>query len=399
MEFYQNTFERFTSLYGEKPEVLVSAPGRVNLIGEHTDYNDGFVLPVALDRSIYLAAGPRNDNILSIHSIDLQSSVSIPLDSLAFNSKETWSNYTIGVAAQYVGRGMPVRGANICVRGNVPIAAGLSSSAALEVASTIAFQVLNTHDISLMDMIKISCQAETQFVGVQCGIMDQFISMMGKKDHAMFLDCRNLYFENVEFPRHVKIVICDTGIKRELMRSAYNQREAECEEAVRQISKMKPGASSLRDLSVEEFRELKPKMTSLARRRAQHVISENERVVKSVAALRSQDLSTLGRLMLESHQSLRDDFDVSSDELNAFVDIVSGMKGVYGARMTGAGFGGSAICIADERHIDELVDSLKTEYPKQAGRSFTIYITQPHHGAAVVFPKQSMEARNLASTL
>jgi galactokinase len=350
-----------------------------------------------MDRAMFVAAGPRSDRLLSLHSVDLQSSVTVALDSLTLDQQLGWSNYPKGVAARLQSRGKLLGGANLCIRGNVPMASGLSSSAALEVACAAAFQELNGLTLAPMDLVKIACEAETRFVGVQCGIMDQCISMFGRAGHALFLDCRDLVLRHVPFPSGVGIVICDTNIKRELARSAYNRREAECEESLRQIAAVLPGKRTLRDVSLEEFQTVRAGLTPIARRRAGHVISENQRVLDCVAAMERADLATMGALMTASHASLRDDFEVSSRELNAFVDIACASPGVYGARMTGAGFGGCAVCIVDRGKIDELIERLRNEYPRQAGRSFTIYLTEPHDGARAVFPARSMTPESLAT--
>jgi galactokinase len=397
MEFVHDTIARYRQVYAEEPALVVTAPGRVNLIGEHTDYNGGFVLPVAMDRAMFVAAGPRADNLLALHSVDLQSSVTARLPDLAYDHLLGWSNYPKGVASRLLKRGGAVSGANLCIRGNIPIASGLSSSAALEVACAVAFQALNGLSYSPRELVELAREAETDFVGVQCGIMDQCVSMFGRKRHALFLDCRDLAMRHVPFPAGVGIVICDTGIKRELARSAYNRREAECDEALRQIRRTFPSKQSLRDVSVDEFRELRPGLTPIAARRASHVVTENQRVLDCVRAMESGELAAMGALMTASHGSLRDDFEVSSKELNAFVEIACASPGVYGARMTGAGFGGCAVCIVAEDRIDALIERLRSEYPRQAGRSFTIYLTEPQDGASIVYPARSLTPQILAA--
>lgn len=395
MELINDTIERYTQLFSEDPTVIATAPGRVNLIGEHTDYNRGYVLPIALDRKIHIAAGPRKDNILMMHSVDVQESVHVSLDDLKFDSSSLWSNYPKGVARLLLDKGFPVRGANLCIRGNIPIAAGLSSSAALEVASVLAFRALNAFDISMMDLISLSCRAEVEFVGVRCGIMDQFVSVMGRKDHALFLDCATLEYRHVPFPGGIRLVICDTGIRRELARSAYNQREAECDDAVRQLARLKPGIRSLRDISMQEFQQMRASLTPLAQRRAAHVIHENQRVLQSIEAMLENDLRQLGTLMVSSHVSLRDQFEVSCRELDAFVELALDSPGVYGARMTGAGFGGCAICLVEESALDPLIEHLRVAYPKAVGRSLTVYLTRPDNGARLYNPRRDLAPINV----
>ena len=390
MELISDTIQRFRQLYREDPEIIVTAPGRVNLLGEHTDYNNGFVLPVAIDRNIIIAASRRSDEMLCMHTVDFQDSVRVLLTKNTFDDRQLWSNYPKGVAHVFWSNGFRTSGANFCIRGNIPTAAGLSSSAAIEIASAIAFRFLNELDLSVVDLIKFSQKAEIEFVGVHCGIMDQFVSVMGKKDHALFLDCMTLEHQHIPFPHNAQLIICDTGVKRELARSEYNQRKAECDEAARQLSLLKPDVKSLRDVSTEEFQEFEKSLTPLSRKRARHVLSENQRVLKSVDAMRRNDLREFGKYMVESHVSLRNDYEVSCKELDVFVDIATESDGVYGARMTGGGFGGCAICIVADDKIDELVDHLRTEYPRHAGKSLTIYLSSPNDGATVIFPKQSL---------
>jgi galactokinase len=390
MELTVDTIQRFRHLYGEEPEILVTAPGRVNLLGEHTDYNKGFVFPVAIDRQIIIAAGPRRDEMLSLHSVDFQHSLRIPLDKNTFDEGELWSNYPKGVARVFRDRGYLKTGANFCIRGNIPIAVGLSSSAAMEVASAIAFRFLDGVNLSALELALLAQQSEIEFVGVQCGIMDQFVSVMGKKGHALFLDCLTMKHEYIPFPANVQLVICDTGVKRELARSSYNQRRAECDEAVRQLAVRNPSVASLRDVSPEEFKDLERALTLIPAKRARHVISENQRVLRGVRAMKNNDLDEFGRLMVESHASLKNDFEVSSRELDVFVDVATRVDGVFGARMTGGGFGGCGICIVAEDSIDELVDHLRTEYPRYAGKSLTVYLSAPEDGAAVMYPQQSL---------
>ncbi len=388
MELIADAIERYRRRYGSEPEIVATAPGRVNLIGEHTDYNGGFVLPIAIDRKIVIAAGPRPDRLLNLHAADLQSSASIPLGA-AFDPDRLWSNYPAGVASVLESHGHSLGGANLCIRGDIPVASGLSSSAALEVATAVALTRLNGLPLTVGEIIAYSCEAESEFVGVGCGIMDQFVSVRGRSNHALFLDCQTLDYEQVPFPRGAQLIVCDTGVRREVSRTAYNQRRSECGEAVRQIRKNLGDILSLRDLSAELFRSVENRLNPLARRRARHVVMENDRVVRFVAAMKGGDLPEMGRLMTLSHISLRDDFEVSCPELDAFVEIANGTDGVFGARMTGAGFGGCAVCLVGEKFIDDLVEKVKTEFHRHAGRSFAIYLTTPSSGAAIHSPARS----------
>ncbi|MDI6765978.1 MAG: galactokinase [Bacteroidota bacterium] len=398
IELIKDTIQRYHNLFSTNPEYLVIAPGRVNLIGEHTDYNLGYVLPVAIDRNVIIAAGNRHDDMLNLHTVDLQASISTSLSNLTNDTAALWSNYPMGVAYILRKKGYRLHGANLCIRGNIPIGAGLSSSAALEVGSAIAFNNLNGLNLSLIDLIKISHEAETDFVGVHCGIMDQFIAIMGKHRHALLLDCQSLKYDYILCPTGVKLVVCDTGVRRELARSAYNKRQEECNEAVRQIAKEFRDISSLREVTSEQLETVKKKLSAIQYKRAKHVITENGRVLKGVDALRECNLPVFGSLMLESHLSLRDYYEVSCRELNVFVEVAMKSESVYGARMTGAGFGGSAICLVAEDAVDSLVDLLRSEYPKRAGRSLTMYLASTGDGAAIINPKVSLIPKIIAES-
>jgi galactokinase len=389
MELIHDVLQRYRQLYGTDPEVIVRAPGRVNLIGEHTDYNDGFVLPVAIDKSVVVAAGKRKDQLLHLHTVDFQKTVEVSLAELAYDENVLWSNYPIGVASTLIAEGFNLCGANFCFRGNVPIAAGLSSSAAIEVDCVLAFKHLNRLDLSVSEIIRLARKAETGFVGVQCGIMDQFVSMHGRTGKAVFLDCKTLQYEYVQIPEGVALIVFDTGVRRELVRSAYNRREAECEEALRQISKVFKPLTSLREISMIEFERIQPALTQMTQKRARHVISENERVQKGVELLQRKDVHGFGKLMFESHKSLQNDYEVSCHELDVFVDIARESQGVLGARMNGAGFGGSAIALVENDALDDFVKHVRVEYPRRASHSLTIYLPFIGDGAAIATAETS----------
>jgi galactokinase len=384
VELIQDTIKRFHQLYGNTPQLIATVPARINLIGEHTDYNDGYVLPAAIDRNIIIAGRRRDDRSVNLFSVDLKPERHVSLDDLKYDEENLWTNYPVGVAVVLQREGLMLKGADLLIRGNIPIGAGLSSSAAICVGSTLVLSRLNGIAITPMEIVKFAQQAETDFIGVQCGIMDQFVAIMGKKDHALFLDCKTLEYRHIPLPKNIRIIICDTGTHRELARSAYNQRRAECEDAVRQLTRFYPSVESLRDISYDQFQSIEDKLSPIARKRALHVISENDRVLKSVQALQHNRLDEFGLLMIESHKSLRDNYDVSSKELDAFVDIAVESEGVLGARMTGAGFGGSAICIVEKDNVDSFVQRLRSSYPKRAGRSLTIYISSIYGGATLI---------------
>ncbi len=376
-----STIHAFESKFGAPPVVVSSAPGRVNLIGEHTDYNNGFVFPVAINRRTVIAASPRNDLTLQIEAHNLKSFVSVPLDRLERSKEHAWSNYCKGVAFYLRESGKRLKGANLLINSDIPNGAGLSSSAALEIATAYALLALNKISMPPLDVIHLCHNAEFEFVGVHCGIMDQFISCTGKREHALFLDCETLQYEHVRIPSGCNLVVCDTGIRRNLASSEYNIRRQQCSEGAHLLSYVLPSVKTLRDVSVKQFEQHKGRLGDIIQRRCRHVIHENERVVLSVAALKKNDLSEFGKLMYQSHMSLKDNYEVSCPELDAVVDICAEVEGVYGARMTGAGFGGSAICLVDAGQAEEVVKRLQLEFPRNTGHKPAIQVCTVEDGA------------------
>lgn len=377
------TAEAFQAKFRTPPTCVSSAPGRVNLIGEHTDYNNGYVFPVAINRRTIIAASPRNDKKLHIHAQNFGSSVEVSIDELKPTKEKSWSNYSKGVASILQESGVKLGGANLLINSDIPNGAGLSSSAALEMATAYALLMLNHITMPPLEVIQHCHNAEFEFVGVHCGIMDQFISCMGKKDHALFLDCESLAYEHVRIPAGCRLVVCDTGVKRSLAASEYNIRRQQCSEGAHQLSYLLPSVKTLRDVSVKQFEQHKGKLGDVIRKRCRHVIYENERVLQSVAALKRNDLSEFGKLMYQSHMSLKNDYEVSCAELDAVVDICAEVDGVYGARMTGAGFGGAAICLVASEHADEVAKRLEREYPQKTNRKPSIQVCTVEDGAQV----------------
>lgn len=359
--------EAFRAAFGTRPLLVATAPGRVNLIGEHTDYNGGFVLPAPIDRHIAVAAGPRPDDQLVVHARDFGSLVRTPLADLRPDPRNPWANYVKGVVSLLLKDGLPVAGMNLSVTGTIPVGAGLSSSAALEVA--VVYAITRLHEMPAEDarLIELCREAESEFAGVDCGIMDQFVSALGRRGHALFLDCRSLQFTQVPFPAEAELIVCYTGVPRSLSTSAYNQRRQECREAVTHLSTILPSLSSLRDVTPGVLEEYSPHLPPVPGKRARHVVTENGRVTLAVDALRRADLPDFGKLMYQSHLSLKTDFEVSSPELDAVVDLCAKAEGVYGARMTGAGFGGSAVCLVHRDAAADLIHRLETEYPAKTG--------------------------------
>jgi galactokinase len=368
-ELEQDVAGAFTARFGSKPACVVSAPGRVNLIGEHTDYNDGFVLPAAINRATAIAASPRPDHSLLIHAENLLATILLDLKDLHPRKTGSWSNYPAGVAHFLLKQGISLRGATMIIRGDIPRGSGLSSSAALEVASALVFLTLNDVTMPPLDVIKLCQKAENDFVGVKCGIMDQFISYLGKKDHALLIDCRSLEHTHVPFPGGVRLLVCDTGVKRALASSEYNKRREECAEGVRILASRIPGIKNLRDVNPGHLMEFGELLDGTVLKRCRHVVTENDRVMRSVDALQSRDLVQFGNLMYASHASLRDNYEVSCAELDAVVEICSGVNGVLGARMTGAGFGGCAICLVREQNTEMVMERLQRDYPERTGKN------------------------------
>ena len=367
--------------FGFPPSVVASAPGRVNLIGEHTDYNDGFVLPAAIDRAIAVAVSEREDDRLFLCADPQSDHFIVSLDDLRPSDRRSWTDYPVGVAALLKKRGGPLRGANICVQGNVPRGAGLSSSAALELATAFALVELNGITIDPVELATLCQQAEHQFAHVQCGIMDQFISCLGRCAHALLIDCRSLAYVHVPLPGGLHILICDSGVRRSLANSEYNRRREECMQGMRELSAKIPGVRALRDVTATQVEEFSPALDPVLRKRCLHVTRENARVERSAKALLKGDLSEFGKLMYDSHLSLRRDFEVSCKELDLIVDICAESEGVYGARMTGAGFGGCAVALVKESSSPALIERLCREYPERSGKKPAVYICTADDGA------------------
>jgi galactokinase len=304
----------------------------VNLIGEHTDYNDGFVFPGAINRTTAIASAPRPDSQILVHAQNLNLTMLLSLHDLVPRKSGAWSNYVAGVAQFLRVRGDELRGADLLINSTVPRGSGLSSSAALEVATAHTFIALNGLHLSELETVLLCQRVENEFVGVKCGIMDQFISALGRKDHALKIDCRSLAYEHVPFPGGVRLIVCDTNVRRALASSEYNRRREECTTGAGILARYKPGVRNLRDVAPGEFASLEHHLDDITRKRCRHVVTENARVEESVLALNAGDLERFGRLMYESHASLRDDYEVSCPELDAVVEICAQCAGVFGAR-------------------------------------------------------------------
>jgi galactokinase len=371
----------FYTIYGAPPQVVVHAPGRVNLIGEHTDYNDGFVLPAAIDRSIAFAGRKRADRLVRVHSLDFDASVEFDLEDIQKDGKNPWSNYIRGVSKYLEEDGHRLSGADMVFGGDVPREAGLSSSAAVEVGTAAFWKNLLRLEVDRVYLVKLSRKAENQFVGVPCGIMDQFISALGRKNHALFLDCRDLSYRHVPLRDDVKIVVCNSGVKRALAQSEYEVRLNQCRQAVAQIASRGLAVKSLRDVAPADLEAARSALSGILFRRARHVISENQRVLEAVKVLESGDLERFGQLMNASHESLRDDYEVSSKELDVLVELAWKQPGVLGARMTGAGFGGCTVNLVRQEAAEAFAEAVRRGYQDALGLKAEIYICKASEGA------------------
>ncbi|EKP0277619.1 galactokinase [Aeromonas bestiarum] len=372
----------FYTQYGYHPTLAIQAPGRVNLIGEHTDYNDGFVLPCAIDYQTVISAAPRQDSLVRVIAADYNNQqdefdLSRPIES---RPEYLWANYVRGVIKYLLLRGCELTGADLVLSGNVPQGAGLSSSASLEVAVGQVFKEMNHLDISQTDIALNGQMAENMFVGCNCGIMDQFISALGQQDHALLIDCRSLETHPVRIPAGIDVVIINSNVRRGLVDSEYNTRRAQCEEAARHF-----GVKALRDLTMAQFASRADELDPVVARRARHVISENERTLAAADALANQDMIMMAELMALSHSSMRDDFAITVPAIDALVDIIKEIIGSRGGvRMTGGGFGGCVVALVPHSLTSIVCEQVNARYPQVSGLQPSIYISKPSAGASIL---------------
>jgi galactokinase len=375
----------FRSIFAAEPAAFVRAPGRVNLIGEHTDYNDGFVMPMAIERDVCVALRPRSDHRVALASANFNQQATFGLDDVRHDDgKAKWSEYVRGVAWAMLEKGLPLRGMDAVISGDVPIGAGLSSSAAMEVAAAWAFQTAGGFRMDPADMALLCQKAENAWVGMRCGIMDQFISVVGQRDHCVLIDCRSLSYQAVPLPHGHSFVICNSMVRRGLVDSAYNERRAQCEEGVRLLQKHLPGIKALRDVSLEQLEAHRRDLPDLTYRRCRHVVSENTRVLHSIEALKAGRAAEFGKLMNASHDSLRDDYQVSRKELDMLVEIARATPGCLGSRLTGAGFGGCTVSLVQTKAVDDFAAHVGAKYAQATRLTPDIYVSRGAAGAGAI---------------
>jgi galactokinase len=363
---------------------LFRAPGRVNIIGEHTDYNDGFVLPAAIDRAVYMAVRPHGGRQVSIFSENFHERSVFSLDEIGYDAEQPWSNYLRGVCYVLEEADFHLRGADVFFNGDVPIGSGLSSSAALEVATATAFLALAEYEVPGAEVARLCQRAENEFVGMRCGIMDQMISVLGKAEHALLIDCRSLESRAIPIPAGVRLVISDTGVRRGLASSEYNTRRGQCEEGVALLRQALPGITALRDVTPAQLESHKDLLPEEVYRRCRHVVTEDARVLEAVQAMEAGDLAGLGSLLDASHESLRNDYEVSCPELDLMVELARRQPGVYGARMTGAGFGGCTVSLVADEFARDFMRTVGSDYQAATGLDWQIYISKASEGAGEV---------------
>lgn len=366
----------FRQRFHAQPRVF-RAPGRVNLIGEHTDYNDGYVMPAAIEFGTCVAVSGRPDRRVSACSLTIGEAFEFDLARPAKHGG--WRDYVAGTAYALQERGVRLAGANLCIDSNVPLGAGLSSSAALEVATAHALLAVSSTGFDSVEVARACQRAENEYAGVRSGIMDQFVSCLGQLNHALMIDCRTLDYEPLPMPAGVVIVVCNTMVRHELSGGAYNERRADCEEGARLL-----GVPALRDATIGQVEQRRADLSERVFRRCRHVVTENGRVRAAAAALRREDCRQFGELMYESHRSLHDDYEVTCEELDWMVELAREVDGVYGARMTGGGFGGCTVNLVRADAVDRFQHDVASRYRQRTGMTPSLYVTTAQRGAGEV---------------
>ncbi len=379
---------RFKQKFGRGPTVVTRAPGRVNMLGEHVDYNQGVVLPAAIQLAVSLAAAPARDEMVTLHALDLGKEISFKLGQLDGRCDANgialprWALYPAGVAWALRGAGQNLSGLQAVYSSNIPIGSGLSSSAAVEVAFATTWQAISGLPMDKLTLARLCQEAENEYVGVSSGLMDQFASTCGVEDHVLCFDTRSLDWTALKLPPATAIVIADSGVRRSLVSSAYNDRRAACEQAVELLRKHLPDIQSLRDVSTVEFAAYGPFLPAEIARRAEHVVKEIHRVDQAIIALKRGDAMMFGGFMYASHKSLRDLYEVSLPELDSLVEIARSLPGMYGARLTGAGFGGCTVNLVAENQAGQFIQGLQAAYVNKTGREALVYLCKASQGAS-----------------
>ncbi|HHE39329.1 MAG TPA: galactokinase [Candidatus Cloacimonetes bacterium] len=388
----ENLIKHYKAIYKKSPAYIIRAPGRVNLIGEHTDYNDGFVLPIAIDRYTNMLVSKNDDRKIRLYDLKYKEKEKFDLANIRKSQQKKWSNYQRGIAKILLDAGYKIGGMDILIFGEVSEGAGLSSSASIEIATLLSFKELYDLEIKPLEMITLARKAENEFVGVQCGIMDQFTSLLSKEGNALFIDCRNLKYQYV--PLSIKgysFLVCNSMKKRKLADSSYNERRQECVEAVKILQKNLPGITFCRDISINNFEKYKSFLPEKIKKRVEHVVFENDRVQKAVKVLKKGNAKAFGELMYQSHKSLKELYEVSTKELDLLVEIGKDEPGVLGARLTGAGFGGCVIYLVKDSCIENLKANILDVYSKKTGLIPQFYKVVPSDGA--ISQKSRLEFR------
>ncbi len=381
---------QFSQLWNAAPTHLTRAPGRVNLIGEHTDYNDGFVLPAAIDRAAWIAARRRDDRRLRIHAVHYDASAEIDLDQLQPDQVKGWAAYVAGMADYLQRAGHTLYGADLLIDGDVPEGAGLSSSAALEIASGATLLALAGIELDRVGLARAGQQTEHNYIHVNSGIMDQMISAVGKQNHALLIDCRDYSTQPIPLQADAQLVVCNSKVKRELAASGYNTRRAECEEAVRLLQSVLPSIQALRDVSPQQLEEHASLLPPVVYKRAKHIVTENARVLQSADVLRRGDLKGFGALMDEAHRSYRDDFEASLHPIEVLVSAAHTVPGVYGSRLTGGGWGGCTVSLVEAGSVERFCGAVAEIYEHEIGYAPDIYACVASDG--VSFTKLQSDA-------
>lgn len=375
--------KKFEEFFKKKP-LVIRSPGRINLIGEHTDYNDGFVFPAAIDKEIHFAVAKNDENLFRFYAVDLKENFELKVEDLA-KTETSWANYLLGVAAQFKKAGYTLTGVDCVFGGDIPLGAGLSSSAAIENGFAFALKELLEVEVSKIEMVKMAQMAEHEYAGVMCGIMDQFASMTGKKDHAMKLDCRSLEFEYANIDLHdYTILLCNTNVKHELASSEYNTRRIECETGVEILQKYDDSITALRDVSLELLKRHQNEFDPVVFKRCLYVVKENLRVEEAFSALAKNNIKALGDLMNQTHIGLRDNYEVSCKELDQLFDLAQKSDDVIGARMMGGGFGGCTINVVKKGKVDSFKEEVIRDYYDVKGIDPEIYVVKIKDGTGLM---------------